>query len=201
MYTPTFSREENQHWVSDNQYATMRFYEASDDYAAARCCILNALFPGFQLACQAIEKMLKALIFFETGEKMRSEHDVFKLKEKLKKSKDYGIDQYDDILKKLAAHYQGRYFENHAGGGGTDELKDIDELWVHLVKQMPMPQEILYRMKFFADLFEPRTTLLNGKWIKLNNKALAPELIEFEKKYREVQSHPYKNVVSGAGQS
>jgi HEPN domain-containing protein len=195
-YQPAFSREEYMSWLVKNKYATMRFYEASNDYAAARCCILNALFPGFALASQAIEKILKALIFFETGEKLMTGHDVFRLKENLKKSKDYGLDKYDDILKKLTDHFKSRYFENGAGGASTEELKDIDELWICLVKQMPMPDEILYRMKFFADLFSSSVVWQAGNWMKFNNQALASELTRFETRHKEVLEHPYKEAAS-----
>ena len=63
----------------------MFLYDADQDYVAARCCILNGLFPGFMLASQAVEKFLKALFVFECKEKVKNIHDPFGLKECLKK--------------------------------------------------------------------------------------------------------------------
>ena len=178
-----------------NQYATMMFGTASDDYVSARCCILNALFPGFGLACQAIEKILKAFIYLETGEesklKYSDKHKPFELKEELKKVKDHGLDKYDDLLKILHEHYQSRYYENPTSGRGASskELVEIDNLWVYLVEILPMPDEVKYRMKFFHDLCDADARIYwhDYEWLIQNNKALIPKLANIEKRYEEVK--------------
>lgn len=40
------------------------FKQSAEDYAAARCCLLNGLFPGFVMAEQAVEKLIKGFILF-----------------------------------------------------------------------------------------------------------------------------------------
>jgi hypothetical protein len=67
----TMSKQDVDKYSPANQYAMM-IYVATSDYTAARCCILNTLFPGFMLASEAIEKLLKAFIFLESGGEMKS---------------------------------------------------------------------------------------------------------------------------------
>lgn len=185
-------------WGVKHQYANMRFFDATNDYTAARCCILNGLFSGFALATQATEKLLKAIIFLETSEKMRTCHDPYKLKEKLKKAKDYDLDSFDNTLKKLNDHYLARYHEDspriHAdgsSGASSEELPIIDELWFILAEKLPMPDEIKYRMKLFADLFEPNPGWSNGFWLTKNNLAFDRRKEILSKKYTDVYKYLY----------
>ncbi len=185
-------------WGSEHLYANMRFGDATQDYVAARCCILNGLFVGFILACQAIEKLLKAIIYLETGEEMKKEHNPYKLKEKLKKIKDYNLDEFGLIFKKLHDHYLSRYYEDTprvhedgSSGASSEELKLIDELWFTLVEKFPMPDEVKYRMEFFADLFESNPYWLNGFWLTKNNLSYNNRKLVLSKKYTDVLEHLY----------
>lgn len=185
-------------WGTQHQYANMRFFGATEDYTAARCCILNGLFVGFTLASQAIEKLLKAIIFLETGKGMKTQHNPYELKEKLKKIKDYDLDSFDIMLKKLYDHYLARYYENdpkvHAdgsSGASSEELVLIDELWFTLVEKLPMPDEVKYRMMLFANLFEPNPYWLNGVWLTKNNSAFNKRKTVLSEKYTEVCKHLY----------
>jgi HEPN domain-containing protein len=185
-------------WSAQHQYANMRFFGATEDYKAARCCILNGLFAGFILANQAIEKLLKATIFLETGEEMKTCHNTYELKEKLKKTKDYNLDIFDNLLKKLYDHYLARYYEDdpraHSdGSSGTSskEMASIDELWFTLVEKLPMPDEVKYRMMFFADLFEPNPYWLDGVWLTRNNSAFDKRKTVLSRKYTDVRKHLY----------
>jgi len=185
-------------WGVQHKYANMRFFNATEDYTAARCCILNGLFVGFTLASQAIEKLLKAIIFLETGEEMKTWHNPYDLKEKLKKIKDYNLDGFDLTLKKLYDHYLSRYHEDsrqtHAdgsSGASSEELNLIDELWFTLAEKLPMPDEVKYRMIFFANLFEPNPYWLNGVWLTKNNSAFDKRETVLSEKYVEVRKHLY----------
>lgn len=173
------------------------FGKASNDYIASRCCILNALFPGFILACQAIEKLLKAFIFLETTEQLKDGHNPFELKKKLQKIKNYGLSKFDDLLKKLYDHYQSRYYDNKISGKGasSSELKEIDELWVYLIELLPIPDEVKYRLSFFSELLEEnsRKYWRFYEWATKNNQALAPKITKIKKRYREVEQHLYGN--------
>lgn len=185
-------------WGAQHTYANMRFFNANQDYVAARCCILNGLFAGFTLASQAIEKLLKAIIYLETGEEMKRWHDPYKLKEKLKEKKDYNLDNFDTTLKKLYDHYLSRYHEDNprihsdgTSGASSEELKSIDELWFTLVEKLPMPDEVKYRMAFFADLFETHPYWLNGVWLTKNNFAFDKRQITLLENYTKVYQHLY----------
>lgn len=183
-------------WGVKNSYANMQFFSASDDYVSARCCILNGLFSGFSMASQAIEKLLKAIIFLESGEKMKTGHNPFLLKEKLKKIQDYKLDKYDSILKKLNDHYLRRYYDNtptyNTNGASSDELIEIDELWFDLVEKMKMPDEVKYRMKFFGELLQPNPYFYTEFWLKRNNKKFKKMKKSLTKRYKEVFKHLYK---------
>jgi len=187
------SRQEVSKFWSDNKYAAMMIFVATGDYIAARCCILNALFPGFVLASQAIEKLLKALIYLESREEMKTGHNPFDLKQKLKGLRDYDLDKYDATLNKLYDHYQGRYHDNKTTGKGasSEELPEIDALWLELVEKLPVPDEAKYRIAFFDFLIDPNPHWRNDVWLKTANRALAPKLIAITRRYQEVRSHLY----------
>ena len=195
------SKKEVFDYCAKNQYATMMFGTAGDDYVASRCCILNALFPGFVLACQATEKLLKAFIYLETGEKTKltrgDKHNPFKLKEELQKFKNYGLDRFDGFLEKLYDHYKDRYFDNKTSGRGalSSELDELDELWVYLIEALPIPDEVKYRLSFFAELLDEnsRRYWRFYEWAIKENKALTLKIDEMEKRYKKVLKHLYPN--------
>ncbi len=189
------SRQAVSKYWSDKKYAAMMIFVATDDYIAARCCILNALFPGFMLASQAIEKLLKSLIYLESGDEMDTCHDPFRLKEKLKALKDYGLDRFDDTLNKLHDHFQSRYPDNQTTGKGASskELPEIDALWLELIEKLPVPDEAKYRIAFFSYLVDPNPYWKNDHWLIIENNALAPKFDFIKKKYQEIYKHLYPN--------
>jgi len=193
------NRSEVQDYCVKNQYATMRFFDASKDYVAARCCTFNGLVSvGFILACQAVEKILKAFIYLENGEQMKQGHNPYKLKEKLKTLRDYKIDRYDTLLKKLYDHYLARYYEDcrrhedGTSGACSDELMEIDKLWLELVRRLPIPDEVRYRSKFITDLFENNPYWNNRYWITTKNRALKKQISAMQKRYKEVFQYLYE---------
>ncbi len=190
------SRKDINIFCQNNQYATMMFTTASSDYVASRCCILNGLLRcGFVLSCQAIEKILKVFIFLETKEKIKKGHNPFCLKEKLKETKDYKLDKFDNLLKRLYGHYQSRYHDNEdsSRSKSSKELDEIDELWVHLIGAIPLPDEVKYRLRFFTYLFgeKSRKYYFDYYWAEKNNKALAKKIQEMKLKHKAVRQHLY----------
>lgn len=197
------SNKESLDYCAKNQYASMMFFNATDDYIAARCCILNGLFSGFILACQSIEKILKSLIYLETGKatnlKRQDKHNPFKLKEELQKAKDYKLDKFDALLKRLFDYYQRRYYDNKTSGRGAccgPELDEIDKLWIYLVERMPIPDEVKCRSKFFTDLFDEglREWQCDYYWIIRSNKALVRKTEGMKTRYKQVINHLYPKV-------
>ena len=110
------TNEESMNFSREHSEAMLLSMQAIEDYVSARCCIFNNLFTGLTIASQAIEKMLKAIIYMETKQKFEvkgnDRHKPFKLKEELKQAKDYNLDRFDDLLKRLYGYYQARYPDN-----------------------------------------------------------------------------------------
>ena len=178
-------------WGAQHQYAAMRFFDATQDYIAARCCILNGLHAGFILASQAVEKLLKAIIYLESTEKIKG-HNPYELKERLKKSKDYNLDNFDLMLKKLHDHYLSRYYEDSPSvGASSEELPLIDELWFTLTEKLPMPDEVKYRTMFFTELLDPNPYWLNGFWLTKDNLSFDKRKKILSRKYIKVRKHLY----------
>jgi hypothetical protein len=197
----TFTRADIRAYGTKHQYAQMMFCGAGDDYAAARCLSLNLLMlSGFPLLSQSVEKLLKAIIFLETGAKSNlkggDRHNPYALKEELQATVDYGLDRYDAALQKLFGHFQHRYFDNKNQSNGMNslELDRFDELWVHLYEKIPFPLEVKYRLKFTCMLFDesafrPGPAASYRYWVVERNKALAGKLEQMADTYRAVLQH------------
>ena len=78
---------------------------------------------------------------------------ISEILQKLKNN--YHLDGSDNLLKKLYGFYRSRYMDNQKAilDRTSKELDEVDHLWVHLVNQLPMPDEIKYSSIFFAMLF------------------------------------------------
>jgi hypothetical protein len=198
--TLTLTRKEIDEYARKNRYAIMMFHIAASDYFACRCCILNMLSSGFRLASEAVEKLLKATIFLRSGAKCKLEaskrHNPYLLKEELKSAcLDPTLDGYDALLNKLHDHYQSRYPDNRTTGRGSSsqELPEIDALFLHLVEALPMPDEVKYRTKFFTELCDEDSRLYwrNYYWAVECNQLLQSKMPSIEAKYQQVLKHLY----------
>jgi hypothetical protein len=193
MPSLSLTRTDIREYSQKHGYAQLMFCGAGDDYAAARCLTFNSLIDsGFPLFCQSIEKLLKALIYIETGSKPSAKgsdrHNPYALKEELKQKKatDYGLDAYDDILKKLFGHYQHRYHDNIAQSESMsgNEVDKIDELWVYMFEMLAFPIAVKFRLKFLAMMFEDNILRLMPSyrhWVTFQNKAIMPKISEMGK--------------------
>lgn len=197
----TLTKKDLQDYGSKYGYAQNMFCGAGDDYAASRCLILNCLMnSGFPLFSQSVEKLLKAIIFLQTGARSAlnrlDRHNPYALKQELRQVADYDLDKYDAILQTLYGHFQQRYFDNNDQSKhmSTDELDGFDELWMHLFERIPFPVEVKYRLLFPAVLFEKdavRLMPLYRFWVINQNKAIAGKLQEMEATYFAVKEHLY----------
>ena len=194
------TNEESMNFSREHSEAMLLSMQAIEDYVSARCCIFNNLFTGLTIASQAIEKMLKAIIYMETKQKFKvkgnDRHKPFKLKEELKQAKDYNLDRFDDLLKRLYGYYQARYPDNDDKNKQLllSDINEIDELWIYLIEIFPAPDEVKYRNVFFSCLFyNPSKRLGYHKWLKFNNKALQTKLPKMKKRYNQVVRHLYPN--------
>ncbi|MFN7160576.1 MAG: hypothetical protein ACK4NC_03125 [Candidatus Gracilibacteria bacterium] len=163
-----------------NEYAeSMLFlFHADMDYLAARCLILNSLIePGLEIACQAIEKIIKALLYLETKQKTtlkgNDKHNPAKLRNELESVQNrYKISTvHNDLLDRLFPHYQSRYHDN-ADASTTKssyELYEIDSLYKELRGYLSIPQELLNRTYLSALSPKYLSTLRHYELLKEDN--------------------------------
>lgn len=188
-------REQVREFARKNQYAMLMAHDATQYYIAARCCLLNRLFVGLTLAAEAVERLLKGFIYLETGQKLnvkgKDAHNPFALKEQLKRARDYKLDKYDDLLKRLYSYFQDRYYDNpnRSMKKSTGELIEIDELWSKLIDLLPMPEELKFRSGTYVMLFEDKDH--EGKLLLQNNKFLIQQFPTLEKRYKKVMNILY----------
>jgi len=198
--TLNLTRQDAADFALKNQYALAMFTDAGLDYIACRCCILNMLHSGFRLASDAIEKLLKAHIFLATGARTKLQgkdlHNSYALKQELNFVRlDKRLDSFDDLLRKLYDHFESRYFDNPVTrrGASSEELAQIDELFIHLVETLPMPDEVKYRSFFLASLCNEnsRRYWKNYHWAIEHNQTLQAKMPRIEHTYRAVFKHLY----------
>ncbi len=168
------------------------------------CCLSllcpNTLHTGFRLGSEAVEKLLKAFIFLKAGARTKlrgnDRHNPYLLKEELKAvHPDSKLDAYDALLHKLYDHYQSRYFDNIVTGKGasSEELPQIDELFIYLIETLPMPDEVKCRTMFFTILCEERIRQhwRSYHWATVHNRALGGKMETIERTYKQVLEHLY----------
>jgi hypothetical protein len=145
--------------------------KAFDDYAAARCLLLNWLPAGFILAQQAIEKMLKAYLRIKypsesrfVGSKYKqpctlpvnASHDLIAhAKLVLIEFPELHLEpliKHEWLLKALSLLYEQKYPDSSAphNSSTTAWLQDIDDLMISLSMQLPIEADTLWRTGVFA---------------------------------------------------
>jgi HEPN domain-containing protein len=195
--TRRMNPEDADNFARQNRDGMGLYSEAADDYVAARCCLMNGLFTGLRLASESVEKLLKAhLLFLNPSENVRQfGHDIPKLGERL--SELTGLQDSDsrkELLLRLKKHYDTRYPDNAVDlkSKSTGELREIDELVVELIEQMPIPAEVKFRSGLYVQLFitemqpELATWWTPPRWILSDNRALAPRLKALRQRCRAV---------------
>ena len=156
------------------------FYKQSaEDYGAARCCLINGLFPGLVMAEQAVEKLIKG--FLRTGNpsiKWNGKgHQLADLQNQLVAMyPQISLSAYTDTIKLLQSCYDGRYpdSEKDAIGRATSELRNIDNLYMYLADQVPIGGELKYQIGVFPHLYTAHLGLSNmpdGRWMLYQNGA------------------------------
>ena len=101
-----------------------------------------------------------------------------------------------EILNKLNSHYQSRYYDNPNNNTNcvpTADLKELDDLWIYLVENIPMPVEVKFRSGTYVYLCQPGIKDLWGYWLLLNNPLLQDRIEVIQKTNNEVLNHLYSN--------
>ena len=169
----------------DHQRASLLLRIAAEDYADARCLLLNQLFGGLVQGAQAIEKTLKAYLLF--GDPKR---DVKKLSHSLARLlgeadalyPSLKLFQFQQIADKFGKHYSARYPDNPNASTSktTADVSELDSLVIYLNENLPCPRNVKYRTGLYPlitfSLGPPFTVTAWERWIKMNNLALVPLL-------------------------
>lgn len=170
-----------------------------NDYAAARCCLLNGLGSGFLLAQQAVEKILKFYVrclhpthprrkYVGKGPgclspgalPVHSEHDLVALAGIV----DAGlpslalVQRHEPILKRLSLRFEGKYPDSVAalGGYATSEFVEIDALMIPLLADIPVHPSLKWRLGIYVSCWrfvfpDERTVFPWDTWLFVHNKA------------------------------
>lgn len=193
------TREESSIYCRENKDA-MRFADiAANDYIACRCCMVNYLPMGAVLGSQCVEKIIKSTLFL-----LRNDTTEVKLKKfmhgiwpMIECYQENLIVVYPDILKyertikKLDEFYKNRY-EWNVGMELPNDLFLIDELFLYLLVNSPMPDEVKFRSGFLVRIFDDH--ILNHAsihWSMLNNNAFMLQYGVLKNKYDLVMKNLY----------
>jgi len=200
----TMTKKDVQTFARENQLAMEFLMIATDEYAAARCCLSNGLLAGLVLGAQAVEKYLKAFILFQNPTKnvKKLSHKISDLaKQASLLSQSFSLTQYAQLIRRLEQHYEGRYPDNPDASKhkSSSEIDELDQLVIYLNEQMMFPPEVKYRSGFYAmanSSLDKSVLLSTEAWIKTNNKALFPLLPSIQSQYLAVLNHFYPNANS-----
>lgn len=168
--------------TDEQKRAAMFLRQACQDYAAARCCLLNGLLSGFVFAQQAVEKVLKAYIFFADAKaKWRGLHD-------LKAAAQHVQALYPTIdlaahawtIERLEVYYKNRYPDvpksaSDPTTSSTAELHAIDQLMVYLSISFPLPPRIKIATGILPAIYAEHFgsgAWPEAHWVKANNIAV-----------------------------
>jgi HEPN domain-containing protein len=156
------------------------FKQSAEDYAAARCCLLNGLFPGFVMAEQAVEKLIKGFtLFMDPGFKPKKGkgHDLPSLITVMCSHYAHvSLAPYEKTIELLQSSYDGRYpdSETKSLAHMTAQLNDVDELYIYLLDQSPITGDLRYQIGAWPYLYTAYLEITNmpdPKWAMLNNLA------------------------------
>lgn len=103
------------HFCSEHKSATLLLRVAAQDYAAARCLLLNHLFAGHVLGAQAIEKFLKSYLLLNNPQRRVKElgHSLPKLLEEVRALfPQLPLSEFAPLAEKFTRNYATRYPDN-----------------------------------------------------------------------------------------
>lgn len=177
---------------------------ATQDYIASRCCMFNGLLSqGFVLAAQSIEKLSKATLLLlnpsEDVKKKYKDHNIEPIIQKIQTYQDLGLNKFQNHCVRLSKLYHlCRYPDNankeNSWGMGSDEIEYIDEIFFHMYRVAPIPDEIKYRSGIYVYLCDKTMDIMPGnKWLSFNNKQFAKEKEKIENRYNEVYEYRYNS--------
>lgn len=172
------------------------YSDATLDYIAGRCCMVNGIYyRGHSLICESIEKAMKSIYFVENESAHKAKHNLGSIKKDIKNNK--FLNKYDKLLSFLTDAHKTRYAESVANFPqphssvytSKDYLEEIDFLWLDIFDNLPMPDDIKFRIAWFI----PSLITKNQSfyvWITVGNKAISPRLENLIKRGLEILNPP-----------
>lgn len=200
------SRFDVQKYCRENSKIVNLYSIASEDYIAARCCFYNTLLEqSYVLACQAIEKVLKAfLLCLNPSENIRkyNNHKLIPLMNKIEKLGGYNLEKHSKIASKLWETYEMfRYPDNKLEGVykkysyGDNEIDLIDSFFLELLELITIPDEVKFRIGIYVSLYEDslvKNVPQQQHWATYKNKTLVKKNEELNNLFLIVRNHLYK---------
>jgi len=195
-------------WLEMNDFArkhsraTLLLLKAAQDYAEARCLLLNGFFGGLVIGAQTIEKLLKAYLLFHdpTRNVKVFRHSLERLlQEAHSLYPQLTITRYAQLVKKFAGHYATRYPDDPAGSASmtTADLFELDAFVVFLNENLPCPRNVKYKSGVYAVVtfsLGPGATITSWeRWIKERNQALAPLVSRINSEHAKMLAELYPN--------
>jgi HEPN domain-containing protein len=200
------SRKEVSKYCRENYNIVSLYDIASKDYIASRCCFYNSLTEqSYILACQAIEKVLKAILLcLNPNENIRkfNNHKLIPLINRIDSIENFGLQKHVKIATKLWETYEMfRYPDNKTNGVykrysyGGDDIDLIDSFFLELIELIPIPSEVKFRTGLYASLYEESLIKNVGQqkyWATHQNKILKVKNNELNRKFLIVKNHLYE---------
>ena len=189
---------EVQEFCSANQRAIMLIDRGTLDYVGARCCLLNHVFSGFELAAQSVEKHLKAMLVLRSpGLNVRGyTHKVIELAAAVQDAGIVDLSSHQQTIGRLHGHYQGRYPDNpgQLTSASTAEIVQIDLLLDRIVAAMPVLPDVAIRTGVYGrallniglQLPFPETT-----WLLQSNVPLLTRFPSLVERYNQWKAFNY----------
>jgi HEPN domain-containing protein len=172
---------------------------ATSDYVAARCLLLNWLPAGFVQAEQAMEKFLKAYLM-AWGQPNPWGHDLPALLAEATTTLPL-LAKFTSLATTLGYAYAERYepVDRPIGSGYSTALLDtLDEFVVTILEHINLPDEVLCSGQPFYWLFEERLARAGWQvahWMTVGNKAMTPRLDAWRARFNQIHDHYTPNRV------
>ena len=184
-----------------NKKAMLLLHTAAQDYAAARCLLLNGLFSGLPLGAQAIEKFLKPSILFSDPDKcVNNTHNLPALLERAERLlPDLSSLAFSVIADEFYGYYQMRYPDNpnRPSHASTGKFHDLDRMIIGLNINLPCPRNPKVRSGLFAEVTCSLNQLNDVSrvelWIKQDNLTLAQHWVNIEHDYFAAMTELYSD--------
>ena len=186
------------HEFQTHQMASLFLVHAGDDYAAARCLIMNGLAAGFPLGAQALEKIMKALLHFKVSTEVANKERRHRLEKIFDQLKIY-YPSVNQVHRKLclnfSKHYRWRYPDDEGQSKlmSGDEIRGLDSAFIHFLEAIPVSLEFRMRHATFTAMLDLKRPILGNKkyYMTADNAAFNAVQAKWSKDFSDVYEYLY----------